>query len=54
MNIFIIILFFFLQSTRECTGKLCGPFMDIFKNIRKYDREQFIQRVHKDLSLIHI
>lgn len=30
MNILIIILFFFLQSTRECTDILCGPIIDIY------------------------
>lgn len=30
MNILIKILFFFLQSTRECTDILCGPIIDIY------------------------
>lgn len=53
MNILIIILFFFLQSTRECTDILCGPIIDIYYKyikriyICKY-REKFIQSVHKD------
>ena len=33
MNIFIIILFFFLQSTRECTDIFCGSIIDILKYV---------------------
>lgn len=44
MNILIIILFFFLQSTRECTDILCGPIIDI--EIYRYIYNKYILRIY--------